>query len=191
MFSRTKGVIAFLLFLASVGLFWGSFSITGAFIGPASSQGLNVLALVVFTSSLILLIYNRQDKKDRLAEIIRMYEKGEIDPLEAAYQINTVVPIREVRFKPGKEHTVYGNDDAYPIPIKNGGPAEELAFAEYFLAQHNNPGTHSQFHLGKGASTKHHKAGFLALLEKERARLRRKYGRDFETKHRSSLDDVL
>ena len=167
--------LALPLFLSAMIFFMASPAITGAFIGSLEGATSNLLGVILFSCSVILLIHANFDKKGRLEEVVEEFQKGNINPIEAARQIDNIVSIQAVKFKPGFEHSVQTREGTYPIHLKEGELAVELAFAEYFLANKNNPAGHSQFHIGKNGSTKHHKKGFEKESDHFRQRFLLKY----------------
>lgn len=190
-YHKKEGLLALSFFLLSIVLFNGSLSMTGAFIGTLSKIGMNVTALFLFTTSLILFMHTQFDDRHKIEEIVHQFEGGKVNALEAAYSIDEAVHIREVHFKPGFEHSVQGEGQRYSVYVKDEEKGRELAFAEFLLASRRNPFHKSEMHLGKGASTKHHKEGFQILLEHYRKKFQRKYGREFQEQHRASLNELF
>ena len=190
-YHKKEGILALLFFLLSIFLFSGSFSMTGAFIGTMSKSNVNITALFLFTTALILFLHTDFDDRHKIEGIIHQYEGGKINTLEAAYAIDEAVHIREVHFKLGFEHSVQGEGQRYSVYVKDEEKGRELAFAEFLLASRRNPFHRSEMHLGKQASTKHHKDGFLLLLEQYKKKFQRKYGREFQGQHKASLDSLF
>ena len=155
-------------------------TITGAVIGTTVPSSFNILlGLITLIASFTLT--KEKTTQERIEDIIRKYEHGELDAIHTANALNEIGTIQNVRYREGKQHTIVGARDAYPIPLKNGRKAEELAIAEYLLASKNNPrGTRqNNLEFRKGLSTKHYMEAFRKEIEK------------YKRTHRQELEAIL
>lgn len=157
-------------------------TITGAVIGNSLSNFFGFIALVFFVVGSILILVSSEyaDDKEKIKRVIGQYESGEISPVEAVREINVISPISFVKFKYGLEHSICGERYSYPISVKDGKKAEELAIVEYIVAVRNRPELwrKNELHLGKGVSTKHYPEKLNKLVEY----IKRKYSLDLESK---------
>ncbi len=155
-------------------------TITGAVIGNTLSNFMGFVTLVFFIGGLILTFYYSKSNREKIKELIEKYETGNITSVDAVNEINKIDSIQLVKFKYGLEHSVYGEKGCYPIPLKKGKEAEELAILEYLVAIKNHPEQRrkNELHLAKGFSTKHYSEGIKRLIES----IKRKYAKDLEAK---------
>lgn len=117
---------------------------------------------------------------EKIQEIVTKYQAKEIDPIEAVIDINNIISIHSVKFKEGFQHTILGERDSYPIPLKEGKRAEELAILEYIVAVRNHPEQRriNELHIAKGLSTKHYSEGIKKLIES----IKGKYAKDLQAR---------
>ena len=171
------------IFLFSLGILFildSNATITGAVIGTTVSSSLNILlGLIALIASFTLT--KEKTTQERIEDIIKEYEHGELDAIHTANALNEIVAIQNIRYREGKQHTILGEKHAYPLPKKNGIKAEELAMAEYLLASKNNPrGTRqNNLEFRKGLSTKHYAEAFRREIEK------------YKMAHRQELEAIL
>ncbi|MEM3091097.1 MAG: hypothetical protein QXX55_01350 [Candidatus Pacearchaeota archaeon] len=153
--------------------------ITGAVIGNTLSNFIGIIALVFFIFGCIIIIfYNQKNNQEEIYKILERYENKKISPVEAVASINNIVPIKNVRFKEGFQHTIQGERDSYYIYLRNGKEARELAVLEYLVAVKNNPKEikKNELHIERGISTKHYFRGFKEFVEI----IKKKYSNDLE-----------
>ena len=176
---KKQKLLALLSFFVSIAVSIFNAGITGAAIGISSSY-VSLAAMIFFIFGLILTFYDSRSGKERIYEIIQNYQAGEISPVETVREINEVSPIQLVKFKSGLQHTIAGERDSYPIPLKKGKEAEELAILEYIVAVKNHPEQRrkNELHLAKGLSTKHYSEGIQRLIES----IKGKYAKDLQAK---------
>ena len=156
-------------------------TITGAVVGNSLSNLLSLVALVFFLfGSIIVTFYYSRNNKEKIKEVIEKYKIGSINAVNAVSEINKIDPIQLVKFKQGLEHSIYGENNGYSIPLRSGKEAEELAILEYLVAVKNYPEQRrkNELHLAKGFSTKHYSERIRKLIES----VKRKYAKDLETR---------
>ena len=179
-----QSILGILFIFTGIVLILNSFSgITGFVVFENISKNTGSIFGIVFivVGALLFVIRGEEQRKYRAEELLRAYESGRIGPIKAASEINAIYPIDGVKFTPNSRNSVVSPDGVHPLSLKHGKKAKELALGLYEVAVHNDPRNKSrcELHLGKTASTKHHKKGF----EKEVSK--------FEDQHRSELADLM
>ncbi|MFH1311144.1 MAG: hypothetical protein ABIH65_01930 [Nanoarchaeota archaeon] len=177
---KKQKILGVIFLSVSILTFIINISITGAVIGATFPISLNLIALVFFIGGLILILYDSRNNREKIREIIEQYKTGNISPVETVKEINEVSEIQQIKFKTGLQHSIYGERDSYPIPLKNGKKAEELAILEYLVAIRNHPEQRkeNELHIGKGLSTKHYSEGIKKMIES----IKGKYAKDLQAK---------
>jgi len=162
--SIKKFIGAFLFLVGVIMLSASQSGITGNIISDRTGAVGSILSLVLIVGGLVVMV--KGDEYLALNDITRRYELGEIDAVRAGYLINEIIPIQNVKFRTGKQHSIVGADNTYPISLKEGDKAIELAIMGYLLALENNPkgSRNNNIEISRKASTKHHMNGFLKLL---------------------------
>ena len=176
---KKQKLLALLLLSISIILSVFNSNITGAVIGISPSY-VSLAAMIFFIAGLIFTFYDSRSNREKIQEIVTRYKAKEIDSIEAVIDINNIIPIQSVKFKTGLQHTISGERDNYPIPLKNGKEAEELAILEYIVAVRNHPEQRgsNELHLAKGLSTKHYSEGIKRLIES----IKGKYAKDLQAR---------
>lgn len=152
--------------------------ITGAVIGASAGSG--SIGIILALAGILLLAF--ESHKAVVKEIVKKYEEGEINLIEATTELDKAVGgIQNVKYITNMKHSISGKRDSYSIELKQGKRAEDLAVAEYLLAVKNNPRgiRQNSIEISKGVSTKHYAGGFRELLEK------------FKRKHKEELEAIL
>ncbi|MBU2496746.1 MAG: hypothetical protein KJ767_01660 [Nanoarchaeota archaeon] len=175
-----KRITGFLFIILAIVITISNINITGAVTGTSTSNLLSLVALV-FTIIGIVLLISEKTPEQKIEDIIEQYKDGQIDSVYAVAQINKIIPIQGVKYRTGKQHTILGERNAYPIDLKTGRKAEELAMTEYLMAAKNNPLgiMQSNIEIKKGLSTKHYMKEFKKTLER------------FKTSHSEDLETIL
>ncbi len=139
---------------------------TGNVVSDRVSAVSSIFGLVFIIGGLGLMIYEERSPKQKIEDIVKQYESGQIDSVHTVAELNKVVQIQNVRYKTGKQHSLVGKRDAYPLKLKRGREAEELAIVEYLLAVKNNPQgiRNNRIEIRKGLSTKHYMEKFQKII---------------------------
>jgi uncharacterized protein (DUF486 family) len=174
-----KRFIGFIFILISICIVVSNISITGAVIGNLTSNYLSLIAATFLIVGAALMVY--ETPQQRIEEIIKQYEAGQLDVIRVISELNRIVPIQGVKYRTGKQHTIIGDRNAYPIGLKSGRKAEELAMAAYLMAGKNNRLgiRQSNIEIDRGFSTKHYMKEFKKALE------------NFKAIHAGDLEAVL
>lgn len=137
--------------------------------GTKSLPSIPLIGIAFLITGMLFLTEGERQKHNLLETTLEKYEKGKINPVQTASVINSnSYRIQGVKYKEGLSLTVLGDDGSeHSINVQNDNKARELALAFYKISMINNPRNlaHCQLHIGKGASTKHHLAGFMKHLE--------------------------
>lgn len=152
--------------------------ITGAVIGVSAASGSAGIILTII--GILLLAF--ESHRAMVKEIVKKYEEGEINLIEATTELNKAVGgIQNVKYVTSVKHSISGKRDSYPIELKQGKKAEDLAVAEYLLAVKNNPRgvRQNSIEISREVSTKHHASGFRERLE------------TFKKRHKEELEVIL
>ncbi len=167
---QKRGYIGIGLIVLGLAVFFAEpLGITGAVIGleDAREVWFYLIGTLMIVGGLIL---QARTPREDIGEIVNRLAKGQISPIRAAAEMNRIVPIYNVRYKTGKQHSLVSARDAYPVALKEGDEAEQLAMTEYIFGVGNNPhgvrGSNLEFR--KGVSTKHYMKAFQAALERFR-----------------------
>lgn len=142
-------------------------NITGnATLEDVPTHSINIFVFVMFVMGSFLTAQTL-DKQNRINDIVIGYNKGDYGPVKAAEELNNIIEVRGVDYTTGKKHSLRGLWNKYTLPLKKGKKAEELALAEYILAQKNNPSgiRDNSIEIKKGVSTKHYMKGIKNRLD--------------------------
>ncbi len=157
-------------FLLIVGNFSG---ITGYAVFNDSNVTLGFYAsLWFFAAGIVLLMSGGRAKQLGLEETIKAYEQGGISPVRAALQVREALrtggrEISGVRYKGSSDNvTVITSQGGISVKLNDEESARNFALGVYEIALINDPRNNErcELHLGKRASSKHYKKGFLEVV---------------------------
>ncbi len=142
------------------------------------------LGLFFLLIGIILFVTGSNWDRYRVGLVLREYELGSLNPIQAALKINdrlfpSGIKITGVDYRGGTNETIRTEKEYIPVKLHNDDKARDLALALYEIAVINNRenAKNCELHLSKKASSKHHKAGLLKIIEK----FEEKYKEDLET----------
>ncbi len=145
--------------------------ITGAVIGTNFQNYPSMLGILIFIIG-VFLVFNYEWDKYRINLILDEYESGELNPVQAVLKINDNlfpkgIKITGVDYRGGKKGTVRTEKGHFPIRLNKDDDARNLALALYEIALINdrNNARNCELHLGKRASSKHHREGLQRIIE--------------------------
>jgi len=180
---RIFGILSF--FIGTVFALNTFSGITGFSIFEGLSSSISsVISLVFIAVGIVLMSTSAWWDKYRVGLVIREYEHGELNPVQAALKINDGLypeglKITGVEYNGGINETIRTNKNFVPVRLHDKEKAKDLALALYEIAMindRNNEGN-CELHISKKASSKHHKEGLLKIIEK----FEYKYKEDLET----------
>ena len=145
--------------------------ITGAVIGTNLQNFSSMLGILIFMIG-VFLIFNCEWDKYRINLILGEYESGELNPIQAALKINDRlfpkgIRITGVDYRGGKKGTLRTEKGHFPIRLNKNDDARDFALALYEIALINDRSNarNCELHLGKKASSKHHREGLQRIIE--------------------------
>jgi hypothetical protein len=104
---------------------------------------------------------------------IRELLSGRINALEATQLLDAEIGgITSARWNPGaRQYKIYNHTRSVILPIRGARRKEvealqELATLSYWKAQQNGNFQSGEIHLGASCSSKHHKQGFQAYMQR-------------------------
>lgn len=161
-----KRVLGFIFIVLAIVIVISNTNITGAVIGTSSSNILSLITLAFLVVGLVLMVY--ENKAGGIENIVNQFEQGDISSVYAGFELDKIINPQSIRYRTGKQHTWVGERNAYPISLKSGKKAKELAMMGYIIAGINNPkeASKSNIEIKKGVSTKDYMKGFQKALEK-------------------------
>ncbi len=176
-----KEVLGVLFIVISILISLSNLTLVGAVIGTGISNSLGIIAVAFFAVGAILIAREARDPRARIDNIVKKYVMGKIDVVHTAAKLNRIIPIQNVKYRTGKQHTLVGERNAYPIDLRKGRRAEELAILEYLLAVKNNPQgiRQNKIEIARGLSTKHYMKAFKQTLDR------------FKKNHAPALETLL
>jgi len=157
--------------------------ITGAVVGNLGENYISIISVLIFlTGSFFILESGRFWNKYKVGLVIKEYESGELNPVQAALKINdklfpSGIKISGVDYRGGRRETIRTEEEYIPINLQDEENAKNLTIAFYEIALINDRNNirNCEIHLSRQASSKHHKAGLLKIIDK------------FEEKYREEL----
>lgn len=172
-------ILGIFLIVVGVIFLFNFFRITGLaiFENTAGTTG-SILGIIFVIGGVLLLNASQRTIHDELSDIVDNYNHEKISPVRAAIQTREALhkqgrEISGVKYK-GSERsvTVITPQGGYTLSANNNERAAELALGVYEVAITNDPKNerYCELHLGKGASTKHYRKGFMREEEKFRTR---------------------
>lgn len=182
---KTKRVLGFFLVFAGLFIILTGKAITGAVIGFQPKNYLGLLGILICLTGIFLITAStREWDKYRVNLVLREYESGQLNPVQAALKINDRLypeglKITGIDYRGGKINgTIKTPEQFIPFRVNDPDKARDLALAFYEMALINDTGNRKncELHIGKNASTKHHKSGLQSLLESFEG----KYQKDLE-----------
>lgn len=182
---RALRILGILLFLIGTVFAFNTFSgITGFSIFEGVGPGISsIISLVFIAVGIVLMSASVWWDKYRVGLVIREYEHGELNLVQAALKINDGLypeglKITGVEYHGGTKETIRTNENFIPVKFDDEEKARDLALALYEIAVINdrNNTRNCELHISKAASSKHHKEGLLDIIK------------DFEHKYKEELD---
>jgi len=172
---RTINILGAVFIIIGVVAFLNSyFSITGYVV--LEDVGTNVsyfMSLAFVLIGIALLMTARGWDRYRVGLVVKEYESGELNPVQAALKINDRlfprgVKITGVDYRGGTNETIKTENEHIPVRLNNQGKARDLALALYEIALINDRGNarNCELHISKQASSKHHRGGLKKLIDK-------------------------
>jgi hypothetical protein len=108
-----------------------------------------------------------------MVHAIRELLSGRINALEATHLLDAEIGgITSAKWNPGTgQYKVYNRTKDITLPVRGARRKEvealqELATLAYWKAQRNGNYESGEIHLGKKCSSKHHKPGFQAYMQR-------------------------
>jgi len=183
---RVVRFIGIVYFIIGAVLFFNSFGITGFVIGGEVTRNIgSYIAIAFIFSGITLLIISRDWNKYRVSLVVREYESGALNPVQAVLKINeqlypsglTITGIEYHGNNPLHE-TIRTKDEFIPVRFRDSEKAKDFAIACYEMAVINDRKNdrNCELHISKEASSKHHKEGLQKLIKK----FEDKYHQDLE-----------
>jgi hypothetical protein len=154
-------------------LFNSYFSITGfVVLGETTTNTLYSISIVFILIGITLLTTARGWDRYRVGLVVKEYESGELNPVQAALKINDKlfpngVKVNGVDYRGGTKETIRTENEHIPVKLNEKGKARDLALALYEIALINNRDNarNCELHLGKQASSKHHRKGLKKIID--------------------------
>lgn len=156
-------------------------SITGYVVYDNVRAGIKYFAGICFIIVGIVLLVEHEKllwDKYRIGLVVREYEAGHLNPVEAAVKINDELyprglELTGIEYHGKDKETIKLKDQLVPVQLHDREKAKDLAFAVRAIALINDPRNvgNCEMHLGPDASTKHHTKGF----EREEDKFEKKY----------------
>lgn len=173
------------LIIGFIFIFNSSQSFTGftIFKGAIKTTG-SIIGIILISISILLFTISKDGNKYKVGLVIKEYESGTLNPVQAALKINKgLLPegleITGVNYHGDVKETIKTKNEFIPVKLNNKRKATDLALALYELAVINDKANskNCELHLSKQASSKHHKAGLRRLIEN----FENKYSKDLES----------
>lgn len=161
--------------------------ITGAVIGFQPENYLGLFGVLVFLVGVFLVFVSRtyQDNKSMVKRVLKEYERGKFNPVEAVLRISgDLLPdgirIIGVDYRGGDRGTIKTEGGGIPMRFRDQDKARDLALALYEIAVFNDRknAKNCELHIARGVSSKHYRGGLDALIK------------DFEEKNKESLKEI-
>ena len=132
----------------------------------------SIIGTAFIIGGILLLTASRGWNNYRVGLVIREYESGELNPVQAALKINDRLfpeglKITGVDYRGGVKETIKTEEEFIPVSLKDNEKAKDLALALYEMALINSRtnAKNCELHLGKQASSKHHKEGLTRIIK--------------------------
>lgn len=174
-----NGIVSLLSGIALVPL-----SITGFAIFDRARGTVSFIGLILIAGGVFLLAAAKNWNRYRVGLVIREYESGTLNPVQAALKINDKlypdgIEITGVNYRGGINETIKAEKEQIPIRLGDREKARDLALALYEVALINDRSNsrNCELHLSKRASSKHHKTGLQKIIDK----FEEKYEKDLKT----------
>lgn len=183
----TKRVLSILGYLFSIAgailILLPAKALTGFAILENISSSIKPIGILSFIIGLALILVARGWDSYKVRLVVEEYESGTLNPVQAAIKINDRlfpegVKITGVDYRGDTKETIKTTNKFIPVRLNSPDKARDLALALYEIALINdrNNARNCELHLGKNASSKHHKQGLKSVIE------------DFESEYHSYLE---